>query len=147
VQQLGLQARVKMNGFVSARAVAQLIENADLGVVPKRTDGFGDEAFSTKIMEFMALGVPVIAPDSRVNTYYFNASIARFFEGGDEHGWLELCSLSSVSRNCAAGSPATPSSSWRATTGVRCKLDTSRWLTPWLAREQDALILRPRPLG
>ena len=85
VQQLGLQARVKMNGFVSTRAVAQLIENADLGVVPKRTDGFGDEAFSTKIMEFMALGVPVIVPDSRVDTYYFNASIARFFEGGDEH--------------------------------------------------------------
>ena len=84
VQELGLQTRVKINGFVSTRAVARLIENADLGVVPKRKDGFGDEAFSTKIMEFMALGVPVIVPDSRVDTYYFNASIARFFKGGDE---------------------------------------------------------------
>lgn len=84
VQGLGLQTRVKMSGFVSTRAVARLIENADLGVVPKRKDGFGDEAFSTKIMEFMALGVPVIIPDSRIDTYYFNDSIARFFNGGDE---------------------------------------------------------------
>jgi len=84
VQELGLQTRVRMNGFVSTREIARLIEDADLGVVPKRTDGFGDEAFSTKIMEFMALGVPVIIPDSRVDTQYFNHSIARFFKGGDE---------------------------------------------------------------
>jgi glycosyltransferase involved in cell wall biosynthesis len=75
---------VKISGFVSIRAVARLIENADLGVVPKRKDGFGDEAFSTKIMEFMALGVPVIIPDSRIDIYYFNDAIARFFKGGDE---------------------------------------------------------------
>jgi len=85
VQELGLQTRVRMNGFVATRAVARLIENTDLGVVPKRKDGFGDEAFSTKIMEFMALGVPVIVPDSRIDTYYFNESIARFFKGGNEH--------------------------------------------------------------
>jgi glycosyltransferase involved in cell wall biosynthesis len=84
VRELGLQTRVKISGFVSIRAVARLIENADLGVVPKRKDGFGDEAFSTKIMEFMALGVPVIIPDSRIDIYYFNDAIARFFKGGDE---------------------------------------------------------------
>ncbi len=33
---------------------------ADLGVVPKRAEGFGNEAFSTKILEFMACGVPVL---------------------------------------------------------------------------------------
>ena len=89
VQELGLQTRVQMNGFVSTREIARLIENADLGIVPKRKDGFGDEAFSTKIMEFMALGVPVIIPNSRVDTYYFNDSITRFFKGGDEHDLAE----------------------------------------------------------
>jgi glycosyltransferase involved in cell wall biosynthesis len=84
IQRLGLQSRVKLNGFISTRGVARLIENADLGVVPKRKDGFGDEAFSTKIMEFMAMRVPVIVPDTRIDRYYFNDSSVRFFKGGDE---------------------------------------------------------------
>jgi glycosyltransferase involved in cell wall biosynthesis len=43
------------------------MENADLGVVPKRNDPFGDEAFSTKILEFMAMGVPVIVSETRID--------------------------------------------------------------------------------
>jgi glycosyltransferase involved in cell wall biosynthesis len=84
IEALRMQSRVRMNGFIPTRDVARLIENADLGVVPKRTDGFGNEAFSTKIMEFMALGVPVIVPDSRIDRYYFNDSMVKFFKGGDE---------------------------------------------------------------
>jgi glycosyltransferase involved in cell wall biosynthesis len=52
----------------------------DLGVVPKRKDSFGNEAFSTKIMEFMAMGVPVIASRTRIDQYYFNDSLLQFFE-------------------------------------------------------------------
>jgi glycosyltransferase involved in cell wall biosynthesis len=84
VRELELQDRVKLNGFIASREVARVIENADVGVVPKRKDGFGDEAFSTKIMEFMALGVPVIVPDTRVDRHYFTDSTVRFFQGGDE---------------------------------------------------------------
>jgi glycosyltransferase involved in cell wall biosynthesis len=84
VQDLGMPSRIKINGFLPTRAIARLIENADLGVVPKRTDGFGNEAFSTKIMEFMAVGVPVIVPDSRIDTYYFSDATVKFFKGGDE---------------------------------------------------------------
>lgn len=84
IKALGLQSRIRMNGFVPTREVARLIENADLGVVPKRTDGFGNEAFSTKIMEFMALGIPVVVSDSRIDRYYFNESMVKFFNGGDE---------------------------------------------------------------
>lgn len=42
------------------REIAGIMEKADLGVVPKRKDNFGNEAFSTKIFEFMAMRVPVI---------------------------------------------------------------------------------------
>ena len=61
-----------------------MVANADLGVVPKRADSFGNEAFSTKIMEYMAEGVPVIVSKTKVDTYYFNDSIVRFFESGNE---------------------------------------------------------------
>ena len=55
----------------------------DLGVVPKRKDSFGNEAFSTKIMEFMAMGVPVLAANTRIDKYYFNENLVEFFESGD----------------------------------------------------------------
>ena len=85
IDDLGLRQRVLMHAFVSTEEIVKVMENADLAVVPKRKDGFGDEAFSTKIMEFMALGVPVIVSNTRVDRYYFSEDIVRFFESGDEH--------------------------------------------------------------
>jgi len=32
----------------------------------------------------MALGVPVVVADTRIDKYYFNESIVRFFKSGDE---------------------------------------------------------------
>lgn len=52
----------------------------DLGVVPKRKDSFGNEAFSTKIMEFMAMGVPVVVSNTRIDKYYFTDDLVQFFE-------------------------------------------------------------------
>ena len=60
-----------------------MMENADLGVVPKRNDSFGNEAFSTKTLEFMALGVPLLISDTAVDRYYFNDRIVTFARSGD----------------------------------------------------------------
>lgn len=84
IQELGLHERVFIKSFMSVRKIAAVIEDADIGVVPKRKDGFGNEAFSTKIMEFMAMRVPVIVSDTQVDCHYFNDSIVKFFRGGDE---------------------------------------------------------------
>ena len=61
-----------------------MIGAADVGVVPKRADGFGNEAFSTKILEFMACGVPVVVSRTRVDEHYFDDTLVRFFRSGDE---------------------------------------------------------------
>jgi glycosyltransferase involved in cell wall biosynthesis len=82
VAQLGLQDRVTLRGFVAMEEVAQIMSTIDLGVVPKRADSFGNEAFSTKIMEFMAMGVPVLAARTRVDEFYFNENLLEFFESG-----------------------------------------------------------------
>lgn len=63
--------------------MARIMANADLGVVPKRADSFGNEAYSTKIMEFMALGVPVVVSKTKIDQYYFTDSVVRFFESGN----------------------------------------------------------------
>jgi glycosyltransferase involved in cell wall biosynthesis len=83
-RELGLAERVRFNEAVSIVEVAPIMENADLGIVPKRTDGFGNEAFSTKVLEFMTLGVPVVVCDSAVDRYYFTDRVVTFFKGNDE---------------------------------------------------------------
>lgn len=80
---LGLNERVRFLQQRTAKEIATIMANANVGVVPKRADSFGDEAYSTKIMEFMAVGVPVIVSSTKVDRYYFNDSIVRFFEPGN----------------------------------------------------------------
>jgi glycosyltransferase involved in cell wall biosynthesis len=58
---------------------------ADLAIEPKRTNSvFGNEALSTKILEFMSLGVPVIACRTRIHGYYYDDSIIQYYENDDE---------------------------------------------------------------
>jgi glycosyltransferase involved in cell wall biosynthesis len=71
------------------RQVADIMANADLGIVPKRADSFGNEAYSTKIMEFMALGIPVVVSSTKIDRYYFNDSVVRFFESGNADALAE----------------------------------------------------------
>jgi glycosyltransferase involved in cell wall biosynthesis len=93
--ELGLAQRVRFNNGVRITEVPHIMENADLGIVPKRTDGFGNEAFSTKVLEFMALGVPVVVSDSAIDQYYFTDRVVTFFKGNDEEQ-LAKCMLEMI---------------------------------------------------
>jgi glycosyltransferase involved in cell wall biosynthesis len=66
------------------REIANVMSKAGLGVVPKRANSFGNEASSTKIMEFMSLGVPVVVSNTKVERFYLNDSLVRFFESGND---------------------------------------------------------------
>ncbi len=93
VAELGLNKRVLFKGLLPREEMAKKMANADLGVVPKRSDSFGNEAFSTKTMEFMALGVPVLISETAVDRYYFNDDIAMFFRPGDVDDLAEKMTL------------------------------------------------------
>jgi glycosyltransferase involved in cell wall biosynthesis len=81
VEQLGLQEKVKIRDYRPTNEIARLMATADLAVVPKRaSSSFGNEAASTKIQEFMAVGVPVIVSRTRIDSFYFDESMVRFFE-------------------------------------------------------------------
>lgn len=82
VHELGLADTVLLRGLVPIEGVATIMSSVDLGVVPKRSNSFGNEAFSTKIMEFMAMGVPVLASETRIDRYYFDGELVRFFQSG-----------------------------------------------------------------
>jgi glycosyltransferase involved in cell wall biosynthesis len=84
-----LDDRVRMAGVMPIEKVAETIAAADLGVVPKRNDSFGGEAFSTKILEFMAMGVPVVASNTRIDQHYFSDNLVQFFESGNAEDLAE----------------------------------------------------------
>jgi glycosyltransferase involved in cell wall biosynthesis len=81
--ELGLDGKVRFFDPLPVRQIAEVMANADLGVVPKRADSFGNEAYSTKILEFMSVGVPVVVSNTKVDRYYFDDSVVRFFESGN----------------------------------------------------------------
>jgi len=84
VGELGLGDRVKLMDRVPLDEIPRVMATADVGVVPKRADGFGNEAFSTKILEFMACDVPVVVSRTRIDAHYFDETLVRFFASGHE---------------------------------------------------------------
>ncbi len=87
--ELGLDGKVRFFETLPVRQIVDVMANADLGVVPKRADSFGNEAYSTKIMEFMSLGVPVVVSATKIDRYYFDDSVVRFFPSGDADALAE----------------------------------------------------------
>lgn len=83
IRERRLEDCVTISDPVPIEKISEVMANTDLGIVPKRRDSFGNEAFSTKIMEFMAMGVPVVASDTRIDRYYFNDDLVQFCESGN----------------------------------------------------------------
>jgi glycosyltransferase involved in cell wall biosynthesis len=80
VRQLHLSDRVFLNPTIPLQAIAEVVSEADLGVIPKRNDQFGGEAFSTKTLEFMSCQVPVVISKTKIDQYYFHDNLVKFFE-------------------------------------------------------------------
>lgn len=80
---LGLGRSVQFFKPLRLHEIADVMATADLGVVPKRANSFGNEAYSTKIMEFMSVGVPTVVSSTKIDRYYFDDTVVRFFESGN----------------------------------------------------------------
>ncbi|MDP3068879.1 MAG: glycosyltransferase [Opitutaceae bacterium] len=108
--ELGFNGKVKFFEPVGVRQVARIMAGADLGIVPKRADSFGNEAYSTKIMEFMSVGIPVVISRTKIDQFYFNDSVARFFESGNAaalaEGMIEVLENPELRRRMVANASA-----------------------------------------
>ncbi len=80
-----MSSKIFFKGLVPIEMLPSILGSADIGVEPKLKHSFGNEAFSTKILEFMVMGVPVIASDTLVHKYYFDDSVIRFFKSEDHY--------------------------------------------------------------
>lgn len=69
--------------FVDVADLPALISTADVGVVPYRRDIFTDGILPTKLMEYTALGIPVIAARTPIIEEYFDETMVEFFTPGN----------------------------------------------------------------
>jgi glycosyltransferase involved in cell wall biosynthesis len=78
-------SRIVIHDFRPTREIAEIMAASDLAVVAKRASStFGNEAVSTKTTEFMLLGVPLIMSRTKVDTFYHDDSMVKFFESENE---------------------------------------------------------------
>jgi glycosyltransferase involved in cell wall biosynthesis len=84
VNELDLRDHVHIHASVlPTEKLPALITQADAGVVPNRNDIFTGDLLPTKLMEYVALDVPVIAARTRVISEYFDDAMVCFFIPGD----------------------------------------------------------------
>jgi lipopolysaccharide/colanic/teichoic acid biosynthesis glycosyltransferase/glycosyltransferase involved in cell wall biosynthesis len=72
--------------FVPVNRLPALLSGADAGLVANRRDGFMEYTLPTKLMEYVALGVPGIAARTVCIETYFHSGQLAFFEPEDYQG-------------------------------------------------------------
>lgn len=79
-EQLNLGDSVKFStSFVALEKLVEMIRTADISIVPYRRDIFTDGILPTKLMEYVAIGVPVIVARTPVIEAYFDETMVEYF--------------------------------------------------------------------
>jgi glycosyltransferase involved in cell wall biosynthesis len=79
----GVADRVTLHGRVPQDALPEVLAAADIGLVPSRPEPYMAYSLSTKLIEYVAMGVPIIASDLQTFRSHFDAAAIRYVPGGD----------------------------------------------------------------
>lgn len=83
VGQLELQQSVQFLAPVPLEQLPDLLGQACIGLVPNRAGAATHLMLPVKLLEYAALGIPIIAARLNTISHYFDDSAIRFFEPGD----------------------------------------------------------------
>lgn len=83
IAELGLDDVVRYHGARDLPGIAAAVASCDLGVVPNERTSFTEINLPTRLFEYLALGKPVIAPDTRGIRDYFDERSMVYFQPGD----------------------------------------------------------------
>ena len=67
-------------------SIAEMIQGASVGLIPNRRDVATDYMLPVKLLEYVHLGIPVIAPRLLAIQYYFREDQVAYYEPGDVDG-------------------------------------------------------------
>jgi glycosyltransferase involved in cell wall biosynthesis len=83
VRDLGVGGAITFEGPIPARALRERLTNADAGIVPTRLDAMTRYSLSNKLLEYVHLGVPVLAASLPSYAAYLRSEAAWFWTPGD----------------------------------------------------------------
>ena len=83
VEATGSADRVRLNGPVPIDQLPALIAAADVGVVPSLPEPYMQYSLSTKLLEYAAMGIPIVASDLATIRVHFTDDAIRYVPGGD----------------------------------------------------------------
>ena len=103
ISDLNLEGRVILGGLQSHEQLYELIRSHDIGIVPYRSDDFMNIALSTKMFEYAASGIPIVASRLRPAESVFNDDCVSFAKPADPDDLADkiadLCSDPELRKN------------------------------------------------
>ncbi|MGB2715280.1 MAG: glycosyltransferase family 4 protein [Vicinamibacterales bacterium] len=115
----GVAASIEHLGLVPIEQVPAEMRKADVGVSCHRAGVFGDLYFSTKIVEYLTQGLPVVSPRTTTITKYLPEECLFFFDAGSEEAMVDQLRFiwrnhAEVARRLEKSRALLPQLSWQA---------------------------------
>ena len=86
----GTTARVTLHGRVPMDHLPGLLASADVGLVPSLDEPYLRYSLSTKLLEYAAMGVPIVATDLATFRHHFTDAAIRYVPGGEPAALAEV---------------------------------------------------------
>jgi glycosyltransferase involved in cell wall biosynthesis len=83
VRELELEENVVLLGFKPREEVVSVLRSADIGVTANTNDIFTQLILPTKLMEYVALGIPAVVSRLPAVEEYFDETMVNFFDADD----------------------------------------------------------------
>jgi glycosyltransferase involved in cell wall biosynthesis len=84
VRDEGLEEVVMISdGMVGPDRLPGVLAEADVGVVPNRSNVFTDGLLPTKLLEYVLVGIPAVVADTPGVRHYFDDAMVSYFPAGD----------------------------------------------------------------
>jgi glycosyltransferase involved in cell wall biosynthesis len=133
-QALSVSSRVNAPGtYLPQAEVLALAQGASVGVIPNLPTKLNQYALSSKLFEYVALGIPVVSADLPTIRAHFDDSEIRFFRAGDAESLAEA--LLDVAHD--------PRAAAERVAAARARYEEYRW--PGNAARYLALLETERP--
>lgn len=90
VQELNLSEMIEIHeGYLPMEKLIPIIREADVGIVPILYDDFTKFMLPVKLLEYVALGVPVMVSRTKTIEAYFDDMMVQYCQPGDVDDWVE----------------------------------------------------------
>jgi glycosyltransferase involved in cell wall biosynthesis len=85
VKDTGQESVVSLTGeFFPVQDIPKMLQGASLGIIPNRLDVATDMMLPVKLLEYLYLGIPVVAPGLKAIRHYFSEDAVAYYKPGDE---------------------------------------------------------------